>query len=835
MNRNIELYIKSQDESQPDLFERIELFDFEDISVTSKIQDVRDISKIFADYSQQFTVPASQNNNKIFKHYYNWDIVDGFDARIKVDGLIKINGINYKEGRISLTGSTLKNNTAQSYSIVFYGKTVSLNDLLGDDKLELLGTVSRYNSLDPYFDSFSFPYTFDTVRNGLNKGFDLVNGVLDINSNPGDGSAGDLCFPLISADSFYFYDTGDGLNPKDRVESRNLYSGGIKDTRGLYFKDLKPAVRLYHIIKAIERKYNIVFTDDFFNTSNKPFYDLYMLLHKEKGNISNQLNVTSKTIKLGEFTKTSGDEMRTSSTSDVLKNFDTAGEAGLTQYRLTYTVTVGASEEYTVYLIDSVTGEYLDTPESGYTQTGPATFIFDFDSDPPYPNYEPKFKLETSGSVTSFDLDLNIYQGIEFEDSFDTYQGYYDEIQSISLSEGFDVAANLPKMKTIDFLTSIFKTFNLTAYYVPEYDLSGDAGKIKVRTLDSYYNEGKIIDLNKYLDTSNIKVNRDKMYSTIDFEFDKPSTFAIVNSNQLTYDEFGNERLNNTNADIESPLAFDGGKYKVKLKFEKIQYERMSNQATEDITDIQWGWLANKDENPVLTKPIIFYPIKQYSTEAILFDNGGSYTTLPSNRYIRPSNALQGNCESVNFGSEFDEWEVHEGTTSIPNRNSLFQDYYSNYILKLYDKQSRRVSVKTKLPVNIIQTIQPNDMILINDKYFSINSMNININKGDTSFELLNNATSVTAGNLKLDVPRLGKLSVTSNSITIRVTGNSSIENLRHDVYVDGTLTVTASSSREITLTSLSGSTEYDITVVSKINGTSIESLESLIYQISTS
>ena len=47
-------------------FQQVDLFEDETISVTSKIQDIRDISKVFTDFSQSFTLPASKKNNKIF-------------------------------------------------------------------------------------------------------------------------------------------------------------------------------------------------------------------------------------------------------------------------------------------------------------------------------------------------------------------------------------------------------------------------------------------------------------------------------------------------------------------------------------------------------------------------------------------------------------------------------------------------------------------------------------------------------------------------------------------------------------------------------------------------
>ena len=51
--------------------ERVELFKDETVSLTQTIQNVRDIKKIFTEFTKTFSVPASKTNNLIFKHYYN--------------------------------------------------------------------------------------------------------------------------------------------------------------------------------------------------------------------------------------------------------------------------------------------------------------------------------------------------------------------------------------------------------------------------------------------------------------------------------------------------------------------------------------------------------------------------------------------------------------------------------------------------------------------------------------------------------------------------------------------------------------------------------------------
>ena len=72
--QSIQLYIGT---------DRVEMFDDESVSITQSIKNVKDISKVFTTFSRQFTVPASKTNNKIFKHYYNYDIDNGFDARTR--------------------------------------------------------------------------------------------------------------------------------------------------------------------------------------------------------------------------------------------------------------------------------------------------------------------------------------------------------------------------------------------------------------------------------------------------------------------------------------------------------------------------------------------------------------------------------------------------------------------------------------------------------------------------------------------------------------------------------------------------------------------------------
>jgi len=136
MNLQPQLYIDTSGNplGEP-TFERVDFFSFESIELNSSFQDVRDISKVFTDYSKTFSVPASPVNNKIFKHYYNSKIENGFDARIKQKAEIYLNGVLFKVGYVRLTKATYKGSRPHSYRITFFGALTKIQNVIGVSEL----------------------------------------------------------------------------------------------------------------------------------------------------------------------------------------------------------------------------------------------------------------------------------------------------------------------------------------------------------------------------------------------------------------------------------------------------------------------------------------------------------------------------------------------------------------------------------------------------------------------------------------------------------------------------------------------------------------------------
>ena len=254
--QKLQLYINQNiDQDLTPIYVRMDLFADESVSITQTIQNVKDIAKIFTEFTQTFSLPASKTNNKLFRHYHNFHIEGTFDGRRKRKAKIELNNIPFKTGFVKLEGVETKNNIAHTYKITFFGNTVNLKDVLGDDEL---GNLSGLGSLDT-------DYTYTQVKSKIEATL----------------SGSNLCVPLITHTQQLIYDSA-----ASNAQLGNLYynSNPSYNANGVSWKELKYAIRLQFILDQIEAQYSeITFSSDFFNNgSATEFYNLWMWLHRKK-------------------------------------------------------------------------------------------------------------------------------------------------------------------------------------------------------------------------------------------------------------------------------------------------------------------------------------------------------------------------------------------------------------------------------------------------------------------------------------------------------------------------------------------------------------------------
>jgi hypothetical protein len=114
---------------------RLELFNDEKIEVNSSVQNIADISKVFTDFSQSFSIPCSDVNNQIFQHFYQTDVDSTIDHNKRRNAVIEIDLTFFRRGKLSIEKANVKKGDSESYQVTFYGDVLSLKDKFGEDLL----------------------------------------------------------------------------------------------------------------------------------------------------------------------------------------------------------------------------------------------------------------------------------------------------------------------------------------------------------------------------------------------------------------------------------------------------------------------------------------------------------------------------------------------------------------------------------------------------------------------------------------------------------------------------------------------------------------------------
>jgi hypothetical protein len=754
-----------------DDYTKLELFKDESVSITDTIQNVKDPAKIFAPFSQQFSVPASKHNNKFFKHYYNSEIDNSFDARFQGDGLIKLNGIDYKTGKLRLTSVELKNNVAYSYKLVFTGETIEFKQILAENELSSL----------EFPESLNFEYTSDFVKSKLQ----------------GSAEGDDLIFPLITHSK----------NMRFNYANNGGYRDAITGTK-LNYADLKPAIKAKVIIDAIQSNYpQIKFSDTFFNSYS--FKKLYLWLHREEGFISNAqeggaVNSITKvwfnTAGVGglEYDLDTGTELR-----PAFPQFNPVIGFDWLEYQFILTVNAPLNQDWTV------TFKRLNN-ETVFEQTGSGTQTLDRYNANPDDWGTGVIFLKV---VITAENTIGISQELEVRRVLDTGggtqvvtdTGFYDAPTPTSENE-IAISNQMPKMKIFDFLKNIFTMFNLTAYK--------EDGVITVLPLDDYYNAGKTYDITEYVDTSKKTVSKLLQFKNMIFNFKSKKSFLVQYSEEFQGNIFAQESYGKD--------EFDGGDYKVEVGFEKMMYERISDEITGDLTTIVQGAMLDKKFEPTIGSPLLFYCFSTPTVYPIAFENPDG-TDVAINPYLRPSNSISNITtgfisQTLNFGIEADEYT--QSTGSQISSNDLFTKYYRNYVANLFARNSRKTSVSAYLPLSIVLKYRLNDIFIIGTTKYRINSIKTNLltNKSDLElYNLIENTSQRLNGQREYlqRVQNLETTSKTSSTISFQWTSLASEPNLlRYEGYKDDVLQLTIGSNlTTAVLSNLDSDTTYKISV----------------------
>ena len=810
-------------------YQRLDLFKDEQISLTQTIQDIRDIEKVFTDFSKSFSLPASSKNNLLFRHYYRSDIVEDrvadsiFNANSKLRAVLELNYKRFKSGYIVLNGVKLKNNQPDSYNITFFGETVTLKDKLKDRRL---------SSLD--FSQFDHAYDVSNVRQGVQTFVTALSG--------GTTSTAHVIYPIISHTQRFIYNSGASgvLTTQERSSTtRNLFASGsqstvnsgqaterLGSTMGFVFTDLKPALRVIDIIRVIEQDNDIQlqFSDDFFQETGL-FADLYMWLHRNKGEIgiteSNESDVNK--IIINKIQSFSGDT--TNFFSDGQFDFVPVFDGGIFRFvvgtglnsliqsetmQIIWTITPSvSSKKFTAKLRKADTGEIV--AEQPYTQTGSVTLNRTFANafNGTFEQQNIQFVIETTETSLNLTYSLQFVRVSESEDSSEDFSATITAgiVEPDSLVETINVQDNIPDIGILEFLTGIFKTFNLTAF-IEDDPSNDDFGKVVVKTLDSFYAGGSSRDITEFVDTSQGESNFSVPFNDIQFKFADPKTFGAFFFEKLNNRQLGSIKASSTSGSGRDPRLNRGQDYRVQLPFEKMFFEKLTDGNDNSDTTIGFGYFVDDNQAPVINKPLMFFRANTTGTGIQMQDGGGTGSPLSITQYNRASNfrvgtqsvviaVSSGESSAVSFSyvvpttfatatvsvspnssttvnplvtgsllrtstvsSESNvtttfttlttgntlnfSTEINPFVATVEDNNTLFLNFYSKYIRDVFSYNRRLVKVNAILPQKFLLRYKLSDTIVVGNTEFYINKITTNLQTGKSSLELLTKVNTIS-------------------------------------------------------------------------------------------
>ena len=701
---------------------RLDLFNDEKISVTSSVSNFNDLGKIFTDFSQSFTIPASKNNNKVLSHWYESSLDNGYDHRKRYDAYIEIDSLLYKKGNIQLEKANKKNGFIESYTITFYGNLTQLKDKFKDDKL---------NKID--FSALNHTYNSTNIINRINPSSSfLVN------------------YPLIGSQRKFYYK--EGTSSQDITNT----AGAIK------WNELFPAIPLWKVFELIQSTYGVTFTGSFFNLDQFGKLFLYLKNAETITYTTEQLLVDFDSIVTGPFTELN------LATNIITTNWNFVTINASFQARITSDIFVYpragfGSIAYTVYIYrDNLIYRTYQCVGDSQCQLDDFTYA------------------DTQGITHTYYVKVSSNSNFDFGTYLHYRRSYYNNLTNtgneVTVQAGSDTQTTsgkininnyIPDITVNDFLAGIIKAFNLMI-------IPTDVNTFEFLPLEMYYNAGKILDVTKYIYANEMDFERPKLFKAINFQYEKSNNILNNAFRGLYNTEYGDLIYTNTNSNESS-------NYDIKLPFENVLFEKTVNHPFETATLIDKD-LKPYVPKPMLIYNNGTLPTALSGSDRIHITTES--TTQHITNYVRfsneynslPTDLTYSHLMSMNFGNEQSPWY------NVLAPQGLYFRHYKNYIDNLYNIKTRVVKCKALFPTSLLSFnvknsagvnlgIQLNDRLIIRNKRYIINNITTDLTTGEANLELitdyrgLNAASSVGYKFASLQLVQVDKTAQVVNEI----------------------------------------------------------------------
>lgn len=688
----------------------MDLYQNETISLQYSFSDIKDL-KAKATYSRTFRIPATTNNAQIFGFIENNTFqFSQFNPKRKFQAIITIDTLPIMEGSIQFKAAYTSNGVVSEYEIVFFGNVIDFFKNIGDADFKNFIAVELNND-----------YTF--IVNYLNI-LDVLGGTI------GDGNI-----------DFTLTDRGENwVGNVSTANGKSIYSNST--TNVAKAGNLTPMVKADYIFNKIMSlsgfELNTGESESLLNELGK----LYIPFTSEASQIQ-QLGGDSELakFKLQDFVTTptfDGNDFATQTINGSsqyiyeIPNMIEVSDAGNNVLNNTYTAPFNGT-----YLISSVINCSVDDDLYDSVMTirllktdllGNQSFIGSYSPFQWYVGFSDEVTFYATTASTAY-IGNSVNQQI-FLQAGETirpviYDGLSNDINDFIASgrtitinsctfkcdtlskplwgNDIDWVANAPVMKCTEFMSALFKMFNLVV--IPD---KFNAKLLSFIPLDEYLQSGD------YKDWSNIiDINKDIILT--------PTTDYQAQINNWSYkksDDYLNNLFNTQGERVYGRLQLLDPENDFATEEQKIELEFGSTPlALIESTDYPIAKFISSSGDYVNPTPRILFRTGDTIELHILNDD----TNTIDNAFVLPlfshyqSTIPDFNSNDYNFGQET---PLHP-TTNIPYK-TLYQRYWNNYIANIYAPDARIMEAFFSLEFADIYNFRYNDKIFIRDSYWRI-------------------------------------------------------------------------------------------------------------------
>lgn len=711
-------------------YEQVDIF--EDIPIQLVIQqsDLTDVTSRRTPYSKVVQLPGTNNNDKIFEHYFEVNGTD-FNPLNKVPCVVQYRGTDIFRGVLRLNG-VIQNKYNRIYEVYMLGV---ISDVASE--------MRNYNLQELNWTDLVHERNYDNVVLSWEAKSINQDGLLN----------GDILYPLVNYGLKY---QGDSTVPAFQYDFDTTYSFGLSGYPAT-IDTFKPSIRLKKVIDTIFDTIGFEYESDFFNSNY--FKSIYMdMFQNGQLGIETASAVTNQNIFLvgnPQFRFRYKANTRRllnffdylPGAYDPLDNWKNQYGGYLVPYQgdyffnfrvdpKLYDLTMIASIEFEAWKSTDPTDPYqtqiwtsppvvldlLTNPPQNYffsATCSPGEYIFLNVRETLPPIY-----IGLSSNRGEYGLlpfkDLNI------QDSFVSFDLYNSPL--LSGTDTVDVSLGIQNVNAFDFFKSLIVMFNLVVLQDP------DTGKVKIEPYNWYYNDD---DRPKKNWTQKIDTDSDMKIEPLSFDLKKELKWTNLDTeneylNKLFFDRndhvFGRYKFTSTNNILTG----------------EDQYETIfGSTPTEGIKGApnfvipKFYYLNNGLETPYSTQPhLFFYTGNRYAYKDIYKSEQGlwyllsgttpvSQTTYPCVSHISNLDIqIPELVSDLNFVSTFDFYGNNNNQIIQFTPYDLYSTFWSDYIENVYSPETRRLSCKVFMTPLDIYDISLKDKMFIKDTFYTIEKIN---------------------------------------------------------------------------------------------------------------